>query len=148
MWTDARTVTRPLDAETGLSLLSRARYGRLGASRRALPSIVPMRHVVSGGTVLLRTHRPWGHHTACDGAVVAFEAGHFDPAAHEAAWTVQVIGPARVVDPSREERALFGGAPASIDGEPYDPVHVRIEPRIVTGRTSAVPGARRAPDDM
>jgi nitroimidazol reductase NimA-like FMN-containing flavoprotein (pyridoxamine 5'-phosphate oxidase superfamily) len=131
MWIDERTVTEHLDTDRALELLSAAPLGRLAMSRRALPWVVPVRHVVTDGRVLVRTHRPWNHHTSCDGTVVAYAA---DSLREPESWHVQVVGAAKAIEPSPRERELFLGAPATVDDEPYDPVFLSIEPQIVNGR--------------
>jgi len=85
-------LTRP----ESLRLLGGAPFGRIVYTIRALPAIVPVRHLVDNGMVVVRTHVG----ADCAGAVVAFQADDIDPVA-ESGWSVTVTGVARrVVDAS------------------------------------------------
>jgi nitroimidazol reductase NimA-like FMN-containing flavoprotein (pyridoxamine 5'-phosphate oxidase superfamily) len=114
--------------EAALAMLDAVPYGRLAVTRGALPYVAVARHVVADGQLILRTHRAWGVHRAGDGAVVAYEADNTATAQPEA-WVAHVTGTARALTPSEEHRALFGALPLSADGEPFEPVYLRIEPR-------------------
>ncbi|MFI9119329.1 pyridoxamine 5'-phosphate oxidase family protein [Streptomyces bikiniensis] len=114
-----------------VELLNRVSYGRVAASMRAMPFVAPARHVVVDGRVLLRMHQGLGHHRACNGGVVAYGADNFGSGA-ERIWSVQFSGTARVVEPTAAERAAFGPEPELVDGEPFVPVYLRIEPQFVT----------------
>ncbi|WP_165988865.1 pyridoxamine 5'-phosphate oxidase family protein [Streptomyces sp. YIM 98790] len=105
-----------------LRLLPGMPPGRAAVTRRALPYIVPARHLVGkGGQVLLRipTSRPEARQL--DGTVLAYAAdrvadgeppqgrGTAGPAAGAAAGVmVQLIGTAKVAEPSDAERTAFG----------------------------------------
>ncbi|MET9349158.1 pyridoxamine 5'-phosphate oxidase family protein [Streptomyces termitum] len=117
-----------------IELLGRVSYGRVAASMRAMPFVAPARHVVSGGGVLIRMHEGLGHHQACHGSVVAYEADDVD-AGGASLWSVQFTGTAEIVEPTAAERAAFGPEPAAVDGEPFLPVFLRIEPQFVTAHT-------------
>ncbi|MCK7623848.1 pyridoxamine 5'-phosphate oxidase family protein [Streptomyces sp. RS10V-4] len=121
----------PTDDSRALDLLSRIPYGRVSASRRALPFTAVARHIVAGGRVVLRLHRGYGYHRALDGSVVAYEADNANSGARDT-WSVQFTGTARATEPDRAERELFGRAPHLADGDPFDPVFLRIEPEFVT----------------
>ncbi|MFJ3584573.1 pyridoxamine 5'-phosphate oxidase family protein [Streptomyces sp. NPDC090127] len=114
-----------------IELLSRVSYGRVATSMRAMPFVAPARHIVDDGRVLLRMHRGLGYHRACAGSVVAYGADNFDSGA-ENLWSVQFTGTAEVVEPTEEQLAAFGPAPQVVDGEPFDPVFMRVEPQFVT----------------
>lgn len=114
-----------------IELLSRVSYGRVATSMRAMPFVAPARHIVCDGDVLIRLHRGLGYHRACNGSVVAYGADNFgSDAAH--VWSVQFTGTARIIDPTQSQLAAFGPEPHSVDGEPFDPVFMRIEPQFVT----------------
>jgi hypothetical protein len=81
-------LTRP----ESLRLLGGAPFGRIVYTIRALPAIVPVRHLVDNGMVVVRTHVG----ADCAGAVVAFQADDIDPVA-ESGWSVTVTGVARRV---------------------------------------------------
>ncbi|MET9376093.1 pyridoxamine 5'-phosphate oxidase family protein [Streptomyces sp. NPDC003035] len=114
-----------------VELLNRVAYGRVATSMRAMPFVAPARHLVDDGGVLLRMHRGLGYHRACAGSVVAYGADNFDSGA-ENLWSVQFTGTAEVVEPTEEQLAAFGPAPRIVDGEPFDPIYLRIEPQFVT----------------
>ncbi|RSS37841.1 pyridoxamine 5'-phosphate oxidase family protein [Streptomyces sp. WAC08241] len=119
------------DEIRALELLNRVPYGRVATSLRAMPFVAPARHIVVDGRVLLRMHEGLGYHEACDGSVVAYGADNFGSGS-EHIWTVQFSGTARVVEPTPRERAAFGPEPELVDGEPFAPVYMRIEPQFVT----------------
>ncbi|KUL35988.1 hypothetical protein ADL22_25810 [Streptomyces sp. NRRL F-4489] len=121
----------PSDDSRALALLSRTPYGRVSASRRALPFTAVTRHIVTGGRVVLRLHRGYGYHRALDGSVVAYEADNANSGAPDT-WSVQVTGTARTTEPAAAERELFGRTPRLADGDPFDPVFLRIDPEFVT----------------
>ncbi|MDQ0795315.1 pyridoxamine 5'-phosphate oxidase family protein [Streptomyces sp. B1I3] len=132
--------SRPSDERRAFELLGRVRYGRLATSMRALPFLAVARHLVVDGRVILRMHRGLGCHESCDGSVIAYGADNCDsrgparPGASgeaEDLWSVQFTGPAELVRPGPEERASFGAGPAAVDGAPFDPVYLRLEPHVI-----------------
>ncbi|MCX4730975.1 pyridoxamine 5'-phosphate oxidase family protein [Streptomyces sp. NBC_01363] len=126
-----------------IELLGRVRYGRLATSMRALPFLSVARHVVIDGRVVLRMHSGFGYHNACDGTVVAYGADNFDaagpgvdgPGVDGDLWAVQFTGTAEIVHPAPGQRRLFGDGPARVNGEPFDPAYLRIEPHFVSVHT-------------
>ena len=122
-----------------IELLGRVPYGRLATSLRALPFLAVARHVVTGGRVVLRMHRGLGYHEACNGSVIAYGADNLNTAASSDndadLWSVQFTGPARIVQPGPELRALFGTPPVEVNGEPFDPVYLRLQPHFITVHT-------------
>ncbi|MFB7211154.1 pyridoxamine 5'-phosphate oxidase family protein [Streptomyces sp. NPDC056255] len=136
-----------------IELLGRVRYGRLATSMRALPFLSVARHVVIEGRVVLRMHSGFGYHNACDGTVVAYGADNFSTADPEGCgsgvcgpggcgsggggdlWAVQFTGTAEIVHPTPGQRELFGGGPALVNGEPFAPAYLRIEPHFVSVHT-------------
>ncbi|MGW1373417.1 pyridoxamine 5'-phosphate oxidase family protein [Streptomyces sp. NPDC002446] len=122
----------PTDDYRAIELLGRTPYGRVSASRRALPFTTVTRHLVlDDGRLMLRLHRGYDYHRALDGSVVAYEADNINSGATDT-WSVQFTGTARVVDPTPAERERFGPTPRLADGVPFDPVFLRIEPEFVT----------------
>ncbi|MGW4163367.1 pyridoxamine 5'-phosphate oxidase family protein [Streptomyces sp. NPDC004788] len=121
----------PTDELRAIELLTRVPYGRVATSMRAMPFVAPARHVVDGGGVLIRLHRGLGYHRACHGSVVVYEADNLNSGAAEL-WSVQFTGTAEIVEPTAEQLAAFGPAPRAVDGDPFDPVFLRVEPRFVT----------------
>ncbi|WP_405714510.1 MULTISPECIES: pyridoxamine 5'-phosphate oxidase family protein [unclassified Streptomyces] len=121
-----------------IELLGRVRYGRLATSMRALPFLSVARHVVIDGHVVLRMHSGFGYHNACDGTVVAYGADNFDtavPGGGGDLWAVQFTGTAEIVHPSPARRELFGDGPARVNGEPFDPAYLGLEPHFVSVHT-------------
>ncbi|MER5736138.1 MULTISPECIES: pyridoxamine 5'-phosphate oxidase family protein [unclassified Streptomyces] len=114
-----------------IELLGRASYGRVATSMRAMPFVAPARHIVSDGSVLIRMHEGLGYHQACSGSVVAYGADDLDPESGTL-WSVQFTGTAEIVEPTEAELTAFGPEPVSVDGEPFVPVYMRIEPQFVT----------------
>ncbi|MFI1394401.1 pyridoxamine 5'-phosphate oxidase family protein [Streptomyces sp. NPDC020681] len=117
-----------------IELLTRVSYGRLATSMRALPFVAPARHIVVDGRVVLRIHRGFGYHRACNGSVVAYGADNFNSGA-AALWSVQFTGKAEIVQPPDDQIRLFGEQPHHMNGEAFDPVFMRIEPQFVTVHT-------------
>src|SRR5262245_28253036 len=115
-------LTRP----ESLRLLGGAPFGRIVYTVRALPAIVPVRHLVDKGMVVVRTHVGGD----CAGAVVAFQADEIDPVA-ESGWSVTVTGVARrVVDV--DETAHYESVLMPFVDMPNVEV-IRIYPEIVSG---------------
>ncbi|MFF4181809.1 pyridoxamine 5'-phosphate oxidase family protein [Streptomyces sp. NPDC001691] len=121
----------PIEEARAIELLRRVPYGRVATSMRALPFVAPARHVVVDGRVLLRLHAGLGYHHACVGSVVAYGADNLS-AGELDVWSVQFTGTAERFEPTARELELFGAAPREVDGEPFEPVYMRIEPQFVT----------------
>jgi hypothetical protein len=109
-----------------LRLLGGAPFGRIVYTVRALPAIVPVRHLVDDDMVIVRTHVGGD----CTGAVVAFQADSIDPVA-ESGWSITVTGVARrVVDP--DEVARYESVLTPFVDVPNVEV-LRIHPEIIAG---------------
>jgi hypothetical protein len=121
----------PSEEARAIELLGRVPYGRVATSMRALPFVAPARHIVVDGCVLLRLHAGLGYHHACLGSVVAYGADNLG-SDRERVWSVQFTGTAERFEPTADELELFGPTPREVDGEPFDPVYMRIEPQLVT----------------
>jgi Pyridoxamine 5'-phosphate oxidase len=117
-----------------VELLSRVPYGRLATSMRAMLLVAPARHIVSGGSVLLRLHGGLGYHQACAGSVVAYGADNLNSDA-TALWSVQFTGTAEIAEPTCAQLERFGAVPHHVDGKPFVPVYMRIRPQFVTVHT-------------
>ena len=128
----------PLDARPGaeqlaVDLLSRTDHGRVATTLRALPFLAFASHIVQDGRLLLRMPRSHGYHHACVGSVVAYGADNLGSAGPgEGLWSVQVVGACESYDPTADQVERFGPAPATVDGESYEPVYLRIEPQLST----------------
>ncbi|MFJ8850472.1 pyridoxamine 5'-phosphate oxidase family protein [Streptomyces sp. NPDC102437] len=123
-----------------IELLGRVRYGRLATSMRALPFLSVARHVVIEGRVVLRMHSGFGYHNACDGTVVAYGADNFSTEGCGSGgggdlWAVQFTGTAEIVHPTPGQRELFGDGPALVNGEPFAPAYLRLEPHFASVHT-------------
>jgi hypothetical protein len=134
-------------AADSAALLARVPFGRLAATRGAMPFVVPTRHVVAAGALLVRLHAGLGYHRSCHGAVVAYEAEGDSPQEELSSWTVQCIGTARIVHPA-DDLGLFGPGPALVDGEPFVPVVLRIEPEISSVHRWSQPAGAHDGDDV
>ncbi|MFJ7996963.1 pyridoxamine 5'-phosphate oxidase family protein [Streptomyces sp. NPDC096310] len=117
-----------------IDLLNRVPYGRVATSMRAMPFVAPARHVVTGGSVLLRMHAGHGYHQACGGGVVAYGADNYGSDADDL-WSVQFTGTAELIEPTPSEIEMFGAGPHHVDGEPFDPVYMRLTPQFITVHT-------------
>ncbi|MGI5456331.1 pyridoxamine 5'-phosphate oxidase family protein [Streptomyces sp. CA-249302] len=123
----------PSDERLAVELLARTDYGRVATSMRALPFLAFARHIVQDGRVLLRLPRSCGYHRACAGSVVAYGADNLSSARPgESLWSVQVVGECAAHEPSAAELERFGAAPLLVDGEPYEPVYLSVEPQLGT----------------
>lgn len=122
-----------------LDLLGRVPYGRLATSMRALPFLTVARHIVIDGHVVLRMHSGLGYHDACHGTVVAYGTDNFNAATsvgNRDLWSVQFTGPAELVEPTCAQRELFGGpTPVEVNGMPFTPAYLRVDPHFVTVHT-------------
>ncbi|MEV6793706.1 pyridoxamine 5'-phosphate oxidase family protein [Streptomyces sp. NPDC051320] len=133
----------PIEKLRALDLLGLVPYGRVATSMRALPFLAIARHIVSEGCVILRMHAGTGHHEACRGSVVAYAADNLGSGATDI-WSVQFTGTAEAVTPTPEEIERFAGDPSEVNGEPYDPVYLRIRPRFSTVDRMRYPAPRTA----
>ena len=94
-----------LDREECLRLLARADTGRIALTVRALPAILPVRFVLDGERIVIRTGAESTLAGATRSAVVAFEAeGRDDGPAQE--WSVVATGLACHVTDEREQARL------------------------------------------
>ncbi|SNX62551.1 pyridoxamine 5'-phosphate oxidase-like protein [Streptomyces sp. TLI_55] len=121
------------DEQLAVDLLARTDYGRVATSMRALPFLAFARHIVADGRVLLRLPGNVGYHRACVGHVVAYGADNLSSARPgEGLWSVQVVGACARHEPTPAELERFGPGPNVVDGEPYEPVYLRVEPQFGT----------------
>ncbi|WP_406331439.1 pyridoxamine 5'-phosphate oxidase family protein [Streptomyces sp. NBC_00203] len=131
---DERTADkRSADEQLAVELIGRTDYGRVATSMRALPFLAFARHIVVDGRVLLRMPRSCGYHRACAGSVVAYGTDNLSSARPgESLWSVQIVGQCESVEPTAAELELFGPAPRVVDGEPFEPVYLGIDPQFST----------------
>ncbi|WP_424886919.1 pyridoxamine 5'-phosphate oxidase family protein [Streptomyces sp. XH2] len=122
-----------LDRFEALRLLGSVSFGRVVFTRRALPAIRPVNHVMDGEDIVIRTHEAAAlvsyTQEADLGVVVAYEADVIDPVTH-LGWSVVVTGYARVVtdpaDLARYRAALRPWVDRTMD------FTVRIHPEEIT----------------
>jgi nitroimidazol reductase NimA-like FMN-containing flavoprotein (pyridoxamine 5'-phosphate oxidase superfamily) len=131
MYSDGSAL-RQLSRDECLHLLASVPVGRIVYTQRALPAVDLVNFTLDRGDIVIRTDRGGKLAAAARGAVVAFEADALDPA-HEAGWSVTVIGTSQeVTDPEDLARLRRTGlrcwAPGTRDH------FIRITPQIVSGR--------------
>jgi uncharacterized protein len=125
-----------------LRLMGQVRTGRIVYTRQALPAVELVNFALDDGDIVIRTDSGGGLAAATRGAVVAFEAGSVDAAAH-AGWSVTVVGYSRAVTDGGEvlrleQTGLSPWAPGKRDH------FIRVSPTFVHGRRIA---ARRLNGD-
>ncbi|MFF5142970.1 pyridoxamine 5'-phosphate oxidase family protein [Streptomyces sp. NPDC013157] len=135
-----------LDRQECLRLLAKVPVGRVVYTQQALPAVLPVSFSVDAdASVLLCTAAGSALVRAIAGVVVAFEADEFD-AENRSGWSVVVTGRASVVrDPAEHARLAQGGPRSWMPMT--DPVFVRIESEMITGRELGRPGGPGAPRD-
>lgn len=135
-WTTVEPRRRiKLDSTESLRLLGSVPLGRVVFTKRALPTVRPVNHVLDGGDIIIRvgdgaalTAR--AEQGGAPGVVVAYEADTINPETH-LGWSVVVVGYARLItDPEDLARCRRILQPW-VDGE-MD-CAVRIRPDVVTG---------------
>jgi hypothetical protein len=123
----------PTVERLAVDLIGGTDYGRVATSMRALPFLAFARHIVVDRRVLLRMPRGCGYHHACAGSVVAYGTDNLSSARPgESLWSVQIVGQCEPAEPTAAELELFGPAPGLVDGEPFEPVYLSMEPQLAT----------------
>lgn len=118
-----------LTTQESLRRLAGVSFGRIVFTRRAMPAIRPINHIVDNDAIIVRTHLGAAMLNSLD-MVVAYEVDDIDPHDH-LGWSVIVTGLAtRVRDRAEAERYEKLLRPW-INGQ-RDQI-VRIEPQLVTG---------------
>lgn len=93
-----------LSREECLAMLGSVPIGRIVFTERALPAVQPVRFVLDGTDVVIRTAAGSVPCAATGTTIVAFEADEFD-AERCTGWSVTAVGPARTVtDPAERAR--------------------------------------------
>jgi uncharacterized protein len=121
-----------LSRAEAIALLETEEVGRLVYTRRALPAVTPVNFAVRGDAVLFFTGSLSSLITAVRGAVVGFQADHFDRAAR-CGWSVSVTGKAELVCDGHEFRRAQLDGPVPWTSGPKDHL-IRIPLTMVTGR--------------
>jgi nitroimidazol reductase NimA-like FMN-containing flavoprotein (pyridoxamine 5'-phosphate oxidase superfamily) len=127
--------TVEIDDAEALRLLGSVPMGRIAFTRRALPTIRPVNHIVDDGNIVIRTHEGAALTSRTlqadgPGVVVAYEADAIDPHTH-LGWSVVVTGYAHLVTDTRE-LARYQALLRPWVRQPMD-YAVRIHPDLVTG---------------
>ena len=121
-----------MDRAECLELLATVPVGRLGLSVDALPVIVPVNFCLDADRIVIGTGEGSKLDAAVAGAVVAFEADHWDPIDHSG-WSVLVQGATSVVtDPADLDRCR--DLPLRPWGQPEDLRFVSVSIDLVSGR--------------
>ena len=127
--------TVEIDDAEALRLLGSVPMGRIAFTRRALPTIRPVNHLVDDGNIVIRTHEGAALTSRTlqadgPGVVVAYEADAIDPDTH-VGWSVVVTGYAHLVtdtlELARYQALLRPWVRQQMD------YAVRIHPDLVTG---------------
>jgi nitroimidazol reductase NimA-like FMN-containing flavoprotein (pyridoxamine 5'-phosphate oxidase superfamily) len=109
------------------------RYRSTRCRARLVPLIFPVNYALDGHRVTFRT-APGTKFAAAQHSRVSFQVDHIDSARHTS-WSVLVLGPTSVVDPSdpstlRRIKRLAINSLAAGD----KPIWVQVDPEKVTGR--------------
>ncbi len=122
-----------LSREESLRLLATVSLGRIVFTKRALPAVHPVSHIIDGGYLVIRGTAVPATSAAADaagGAVVAYQADSIDKEPFSG-WSVVVTGFAQLVsDPpevARYQRMLHAWGTGETD------CVIRIKPELVTG---------------
>jgi len=130
-----------LEPEECLRLLATVPVGRVGVTIDALPAVLPVNFLVTGGAVVFATVPGTKLDAATGGAVVAFEADSYGTADAPGCWSVLVRGVAREITDAAEIEAARA---LPFDSWAWDGAadrYVRIEPTVVTARRIVAPNA-------
>ena len=133
---DERECRRLLGTASGI--------GRLGFTERALPMILPVHFTVRAGEIVVASISDSKTATARRGTVVAFELDDYDPATREG-WTVNVIGPTRLITDPAEIDALDALDFAPWTGNPHR-TYFTVQVAMVQGRRLISSAGRATPD--
>ncbi len=125
-----------LDDEESLRLLARARVGRVGLTRQALPIILPVAFHLLGRDVIVRTGPGAVRDAGRRGSVLCLEADSTDPDL-SVGWSVLVIGRASVVADPNDVAAVrrLPLPPWRAGNEDHE--YIRIASEVVSGRRFA-----------
>jgi nitroimidazol reductase NimA-like FMN-containing flavoprotein (pyridoxamine 5'-phosphate oxidase superfamily) len=132
-------VVRPVDDAECWRLLDLAPLGRVGLTDGALPTIMPVHFTVWHDEVVFASLPDVKLRSAERGDVLVLQVDHFDPVTEEG-WSVNAVGPARVVRDRAEVDALHERrfTPWARDGRV---LYVAIRPAVLRGRRLGHDGA-------
>ena len=121
-----------LSRQECLRLMASAPVGRIIYTRQAMPAVELVNFTMDAGDIVIRTSASGKLAAAIGGAVVAFEADEYDPAARTG-WSVTAVGQAReVTDPDRIARLRTSGPHPWVPGD--HPYFMAITPGMLNGR--------------
>jgi nitroimidazol reductase NimA-like FMN-containing flavoprotein (pyridoxamine 5'-phosphate oxidase superfamily) len=122
-----------LSREESLRLLATVSLGRIVFTKRALPAVHPVSHIIDGGDLIIRSSAAPTVSSAAGatvGAVVAYQADSIDQESFDG-WSVVVTGLAHLVsDPpevARYQRMLRPWGTGETD------CVIRLRPELITG---------------
>ena len=121
-----------LERDECLRLLMHKRFGRVGVTDGALPTILPVNYWSDGTSIFVRTSPGAKLEAAMRDAVVAFEVDDVDSLDH-AGWSVVVTGVAHEVT-DRDELENLATAPLARWAPGPDGHILAISTEIVSGR--------------
>jgi hypothetical protein len=141
--TDDDRLREELDEAECRRLLGTATVGRLSFTHGALPAIVPVSFTLLDRALAIPADRDSPVAQAVRGAVVALEAGSYDPAIH-IGWSVTAVGPSHLVT-SPQEVARIDGLHARPDSPSRGRCYICLEIGLISGwRVSRPPAVDRA----
>ncbi len=146
MYTDDVPALERLTRYESLRFLATVPIGRIIFTRRALPAVELIHFALDNGDIVIRATP--GDALAADirDAVVAFEADSLD-VAHQAGWSVAIIGRSRVVtDPGDIDRLRTIGLRSWGAGEAAQ--FIRISPELLNGRRLRAHGQGNDREDV
>jgi nitroimidazol reductase NimA-like FMN-containing flavoprotein (pyridoxamine 5'-phosphate oxidase superfamily) len=121
-----------LERDECLRLLAHRRFGRVGVTEGAVPTILPVNYWCDGASIYVRTTPGTKLDAALRDAIVAFEVDDVDAFDH-AGWSVIVTGVAREVT-DRAELDRLADAPLPRWAPSPDRHVVAIATELVSGR--------------
>ena len=122
-----------------LECLKGATVGRIGASIKALPVIMPVQFIVHGESVFFTTIPGSTLDAATIGAVVAFQADSYR-APLDTGWSVMLQGIASAVDKGDHDVPPTDHLVAGHDGAGPEPRLVRLDATTLNGHRLRMPG--------
>jgi len=125
-------VVHPFDDAESWRLLALAPLGRVGLTDGALPAIMPVHFTVRDGEVVFASLPDVKLRSAERGDILVLQVDHYDTETDEG-WSVNAVGPARVVHDPAEVDALHARAFTPWARE-QDVVYVAIRPAVLRGR--------------
>lgn len=123
---------KPLTPQEALIKLGSVPVGRVLFTRRGLPAVRFVNHVLDHGNVIIRDHNPDvpALSTGEPAPAVGYETDDIDPATHTG-WSVTISGPATLIEDPRKAACYRDALRPWAAGETDHIISIR--PRLVTG---------------